>query len=291
LQQQQHNFDRASAWAFITPCHWDAQSNQVIMADPSSLDLTAAESQALVESMQPYFASDGIRLSYSQPHRWLASGDLFRGLPTASLDRVIGRSIQNWMPEAARAKPLRRLQNEMQMLLYTHPVNDARQARGVPAINSFWISGTGRESALLGAPLYANLQAQFNPDDQTQHVPAAPETHWHDAPVGLVSMPPALEALTVHIPQALRDAALRKDWAAWAQAWRFIDATYCSDLLRAARRAGPPTPSRPLPQLTLCGDNNAITFQAIQYSALRRLAVRVASRLRRKAPQITLERL
>ena len=37
------------------------------------------------------------------------------------LDRVVGRDIQNSMPAVPA---LRRLQNEMQMLLYTHPVND-----------------------------------------------------------------------------------------------------------------------------------------------------------------------
>jgi hypothetical protein len=47
------------------------------------------------------------------------------------------------MPRSPQAAPLRRLQNEMQMLLYTHPVNDARAARGVPPVNSFWLSGTG----------------------------------------------------------------------------------------------------------------------------------------------------
>jgi hypothetical protein len=34
---------------------------------------------------------------------------------------------------------LRRLQNEMQMLLYTHPVNEGRAL----TINSFWLHGTG----------------------------------------------------------------------------------------------------------------------------------------------------
>ena len=38
---------------------------------------------------------------------------------------------------------MRRLQNEMQMLLYTHPLNDARDAQGLPTVNSFWISGSG----------------------------------------------------------------------------------------------------------------------------------------------------
>jgi hypothetical protein len=47
------------------------------------------------------------------------------------------------MPRQPQAQALRRLQNEMQMLLYTHPINDARAAKGLPTINSFWISGTG----------------------------------------------------------------------------------------------------------------------------------------------------
>ncbi len=29
------------------------------------------------------------------------------------------------------------------MLLYTHPINAAREARGELAVNSFWLSGTG----------------------------------------------------------------------------------------------------------------------------------------------------
>jgi hypothetical protein len=29
------------------------------------------------------------------------------------------------------------------MTLYTHPINDAREARGLRAVNSFWLSGTG----------------------------------------------------------------------------------------------------------------------------------------------------
>jgi len=289
--QKSDGHDRSGAWAFITPCHWDIQTNQVIMSNPADLSLDEPDAKALVASMQPYFASDGIRLSCDQPGRWLASGDVFRGLPTAALDRVIGRSVHDWMPESAQAKPLRRLQNEMQMLLYTHPVNARRQARGLPVINSFWISGTGRESALLGAPLYASYHSSFNRDDQTQFVPAAPEDHWHDAPHGAAAIPPTLEALTVHIPQALRDAALRRDWRAWGEAWKQIDATYCANLLSAARRAGAPTPSRPLPQLTLCGERNAITFQSVHHTALRRLSMYIVSRLRSVPPHAILDKL
>ena len=98
------------------------------MQDPSALALEPAESQALLEAMRPYFEADGISLVYDRPGRWLACGEIFRGLPTASLDRVIGQAVDAWMPEAPQARALRRLQAEMQMLLYNHPVNDQRPA-------------------------------------------------------------------------------------------------------------------------------------------------------------------
>ncbi len=34
------------------------------------------------------------------------------------------------------------------MLLYTHPINAAREARGELAVNSFWLSGTGCTQSL-----------------------------------------------------------------------------------------------------------------------------------------------
>jgi hypothetical protein len=128
---------------------------------------------------------------------WLACGELFADLATASLDRVLGRNLEHWMPRAANAAPLRRLQNEMQMLLYTHPLNDARAARGVPVVNSFWLSGTG---AL--------------PQPQPQ-VAAEP--------------PP-------RVVSTLRAAALNEDWAAWARAWQQLDTTECAALLVALDR-------------------------------------------------------
>jgi hypothetical protein len=129
------------------------------LTDPDTLALSEADSRALMNAMQTYFNADGIRLHYALPQRWLAEGEVFKGLPTASLDRVLGRSVDPWLPAGSSGKTLRRLQNEMQMLLYTHPINEARsQQRQLPA-NSIWFSGTGdlpaqhfREPQQLSAP-------------------------------------------------------------------------------------------------------------------------------------------
>jgi hypothetical protein len=131
------------AWAELTPCHWEVGMEYITMADPQALQLDEIESRALMAAMQPYFEEDGIALRYLAPTRWLARSALFENLASASLDRVIGRNIDRWMPAAAQAAPLRRLQNEMQMLLYNHVINDQRAAHGQATVNSFWFSGCG----------------------------------------------------------------------------------------------------------------------------------------------------
>jgi len=212
------------AWAFITPCHWQTGTKQVAMSTALS-QFSAPDSQTLMAAMQPYFEEDGITLYYDQPDRWLACGAAFKGLATASLDRVAGRSVAHWLPSMPGAIPLQRLQSEMQMLLYNHPVNDARSAQGLATVNSFWISGTGTL-----APARRSPATEF-------------------APPTLVT--------------TLRTAALREDWAAWAQAWQALDSSECAALLAALARGESS-------QLTLCGERNAQTFTARSRSFLNR---------------------
>ena len=138
-----------AAWAFITPCHWQVAQSLVCLLDPQALALPEDESRTLLAAMQPYFAEDGIALEFHSPAHWLARGEVFRGLGSASLQRVVGRDVAPWMPASA---VLRRLQNEMQMLLYTHLRHDARTGRGDFPVNSFWISGSGALDAAPPAP-------------------------------------------------------------------------------------------------------------------------------------------
>ncbi|QHI97596.1 phosphoglycerate mutase [Xylophilus rhododendri] len=204
--------DEAMAW--ITPCHWQIAPDHISLTDPASLGLTEAESRATLALIGPYFTEDGITLEYRTPSTWLARGEIFRGMPSASLDRVTGRSLDLWMPDGPAARPLRRLQTEVQMLLYTHPMTDERNARGLPAVNAFWVSGTGA------------LPASVKP------------------------APPDLR-----VPQALREAALHEDWAAWRAAWLAVDAGECAEALKALDAGQPVT-------LTLCGERSAIEFTA-----------------------------
>jgi hypothetical protein len=130
-------------WAFIDAVHWHISQGQVNLSVPHPI--STEETQALGDAMQPFLLQDGIHLQPLLPGRWLAHAPVFKNLPSVSLDRVNGQRIDHWLQPSSIAaqtdaeRLLRRLQNEMQMLFYTHVVNDHRAV----ALNSVWFSGTG----------------------------------------------------------------------------------------------------------------------------------------------------
>ena len=68
---------------------------------------------------------------------------MLKAMPSASIDRVIGRNVDRWLIAGTEGRLLRRLQNEVQMLLHSHALNAEREARGLLPVNSVWISGCG----------------------------------------------------------------------------------------------------------------------------------------------------
>lgn len=138
------------SWAWLSPVHWQLGTEQVSMADPAALGLDEATSRAFLESVRPGFEEQGITLHPASPERWLAShASCFDGVPCASVDRVAGRNVDPWLPADPRARGLRRLQSEVQMLWHGHPLNEAREARGELAVNSVWWSGCGRADRIV----------------------------------------------------------------------------------------------------------------------------------------------
>ena len=184
----------SAAWGQLVPVHLDVGSEGISLTDPQALQLDEAASRELLAIVRELFESEGFALHWVAPLQWLATHPSFDALPSASIDRVIGRNLAPWLPDQRAARLVRRLQNEVQMVLYTHAVNDRREAAGLPTVNSFWLSGCGR-------------------------LPAAPTG-------------PAL-ATSPTLDNRLRSPALAEDWAAWCDAWRALDAGPIADLQRA----------------------------------------------------------
>jgi len=136
--------DDGRGWALLSPTHWHLGTEQVSLANPAELALDEAEARALFDTLRPLAEDDGLALLWGAPTRWYLVHERLATLPTASIDRVVGRNVDLWLNTHPDARPFRRLQAEAQMLWHTHPLNEAREARGQLPVNSFWLSGTGR---------------------------------------------------------------------------------------------------------------------------------------------------
>jgi len=138
------------AWGLLTPAHWSVGREHVTLSDPAGLGLDEVESRGLFEAVRPLFESEGFEMAWGSPLRWYAAHASLAGLTCASPDRVIGRNVDLWLRgDSASGGPqrlLRRLQSEVQLLLYPHDINEARESRGDMTVNSFWLSGCGRHA-------------------------------------------------------------------------------------------------------------------------------------------------
>ncbi|MDP2251265.1 MAG: phosphoglycerate mutase [Hydrogenophaga sp.] len=166
--------------AWFTPCHFQVGMEQVTLLPGDQLGLTDEHARPLFDALAPYCAEDGITLRFESATRWHASGEVLRGIACASLDRVGGRSVEAWMTDSsanpAGGQLLKRLQSEAQMLFYTHPAHDAREALRLHPVNGFWLSGAGaidHPTTLQAAPAM--------PDPLRSAALQADWTRWKDA--------------------------------------------------------------------------------------------------------------
>jgi hypothetical protein len=199
------SLDADACSALLSPGHWLMGREHLTLLDPTALGLDEATSKALLEALRPLFEDEGWQLRWGAPTRWYASHPLLEGLATASLDRVVGRNPDLWLgsdlghttSHQAATRALRRLQAEVQMSLYQHPLNDQREAAGLQTVNSFWISGCGR-------------------------LP--------DAGLNSSALPNWPEGLTVC--DGLRSGLLSDDMPVWVDAWQQLDATELAGIVQ-----------------------------------------------------------
>jgi len=152
--------------ACLQPVHFHATRDHLILMAQSQIDLTANESTKLLQTALPFIEEDfGSKVLFQGQCDWFISAGPFASLATHSIDQAHGRNIDWWMPrdtnEAGIAKLWRKLQNEIQMLWHIDPVNEERQQRGYPSINSLWISGIGKLADIQTPQFLKNVKQLY----------------------------------------------------------------------------------------------------------------------------------
>ena len=132
-----------ACWARADPAHFRLTQERLIIAPGAAFALSQQEADALCAALNRHF--EGVlSLRAVAPLRWCARLEEELRIDAASPLEVAGRDADLSLPGGEAGKRWHALLTEAQMLLHAHPVNEAREARGEPAVNSLWLWGVGR---------------------------------------------------------------------------------------------------------------------------------------------------
>ncbi len=141
--RQLHGQPAHAYWMYVAPVHLTLGRDNFFMAEPAPLPLTVEEATQVVDSLNAHFADDGLHF-IAKEEAWYLGLDVDPNIKTTALKHVLNQDIAQSMPKGDGALAWARLQNEIQMLLSRHPVNQARESIGQPVMNSVWCYGLGR---------------------------------------------------------------------------------------------------------------------------------------------------
>jgi hypothetical protein len=254
-----------ATWACVQPVHVRIAHDHLVLIDPASLELSDEEASALLAVARPLIEELGVRIEAPNPTRWYLSGDGFGTLAGASPLRASGRNIEIWLPHEAhsgeRSRAWMKLQNEVQMAWFEHPVNESREARGLPAVNSIWFHAQG-----AARPVQSPFTQVFSDAAATRGLAMTAGTPVAAPPASFAALASSSSSPLAKDAGSDNNATLveldpfsapyiEQDWARWNAAFASLQGDWIEPALAALE-------SGALAQLglTLCGDTGSVTL-------------------------------
>ena len=137
------DWDRRGWWLHADPVHLRPDRDLLRLFDARHLGISRAEADGLVAALNAHFADDGLNWHAPVADRWYLRCEKPPAIQTTPLAQVTGQHIDPYLPTGADALRWSALMSEAQMLLFQHPVSQAREAAGRPAVNGLWCWGGG----------------------------------------------------------------------------------------------------------------------------------------------------
>ncbi|HET7776518.1 MAG TPA: hypothetical protein VFK74_09135 [Azospira sp.] len=223
-------------WLCADPIHLRLHQEEIIVGDSRELDLTAAEVDALAASLNAHYAGEA-SFHPVTPRRWYLrletpwAADLpWDALPP--LSAAAGRRLNLPTPADLPSRRLLALMNEIQMLLHSHPVNEARAEGGQPAINGLWLWGAG---ALGDHGVAAEAGAIWSNEPLPRGLALAAHLQPHPQPGSAAAVLQAGRAGERHLVclNDLLQPAQDQDAAAWRRALADLESGWFAPLKTA----------------------------------------------------------
>ena len=221
-------------WMRADPVHLHIERDHIRLFDAHAFAIDQAEADAFLATLNRHFAGDGIHFVAPSPKRWYCRVQADEIPVTTPLWSVVGRSVFEHMPVSIGRIEWKSIANEIQMLFFEHPVNQAREVHREVIVNGVWFWGAGRlpdklappyESIFTGLPLARGLamQSGINADALPGKLPAFQENEKNGAGKTLVVL------------HQLTHAVRANDFTAWSANIEVLDRCWFSPALDALK--------------------------------------------------------
>ena len=134
------------------PVHMIPDRDRALLLPPESLELEHEEVIQLVADLNEFLFEDALVVIAPHPHRWYLSGESIVALHRPSPEQlaftdigpetsgVNAHTVSSADKQAQRK--MKTLMSEIEMYLYTHPINETRRIRSQPAVSGLYLWGT-----------------------------------------------------------------------------------------------------------------------------------------------------
>ncbi|NNM70710.1 MAG: hypothetical protein HKM00_12245 [Gallionella sp.] len=214
----------AGCWLRADPVHLRLQRDQMLLSQAAASD---EEARQFCASLNEYFSGQGMTFFAPHTERWYLRLDRLPDMQTTPLSEVIGANVRGALPRGEDAQRWHQVFNEIQMVLFAHPLNDAREARGELPINSLWLWGGGTNIGGL-----EKTYDQAGSDEVMAEMFAAAAAVPYRTSAGSWQAQPGTQLLLFG---ALRSALQAGDLHAWRVALQTFETDYAQPLWDALR--------------------------------------------------------
>ncbi len=130
-------------WLRADPVHLVLQRDCFSLDESVPLLVDATHAESMVASLNQHFNQDGLSFLIGHSGAWYLRTEQELQIKTSLPSVAAGKNIHQFMPQGLDSSKWLAVLNEVQMLLFEHPANEARESVGELAVNSIWLSGGG----------------------------------------------------------------------------------------------------------------------------------------------------
>ena len=217
----------AGCWMRADPVHLSLQRDQTLV---SGVLVNSEEAAAMCTSLNGHFAGQGMEFFAPHPQRWYVRLDTLPRIHTTPVSRVIGGDARRVLPAGTDALHWHQVFNEIQMLLFAHPLNEAREARGELPVNSVWFWGGGCSADALPQKNYDCVRSDAVLAEMLAAAAGIPFLPWSGQWLQEENCDQQLLVWT-----GLHSALQRGDLLAWRTALQDFETNYAQPLWQALR--------------------------------------------------------